>query len=152
MPRGGAASHTDAQTRDLLISEKIGSADWASHLGQSDSLFVNASAWGLVLTGRLIDVDDEVRSDPGGWLKRLTARVGEPVIRRAVGAAVKMMGEQFVLGRTIEGALARARKEGYLCSFDMLGEGARARLRTRRVTNASMRTRSTRWVAHGRRG
>lgn len=115
----------DADTRDRLIAEKIGSADWASHLGQSDSLFVNASTWGLMLTGRLVDVDDEAKRDLGGFLKRITARVGEPVIRQAVGAAVKMMGEQFVLGRTIGDALARSKKEGYLCSFDMLGEGAR---------------------------
>ncbi|TZG27424.1 bifunctional proline dehydrogenase/L-glutamate gamma-semialdehyde dehydrogenase PutA [Sphingomonas montanisoli] len=115
----------DADTRDRLIAEKIGAADWASHLGKSDSLFVNASTWGLMLTGRLIDVDDEAKRDLGGFLKRMTARLGEPVIRQAVGAAVKMMGEQFVLGRTIEDALARSKKENYLCSFDMLGEGAR---------------------------
>lgn len=115
----------DAETRDRLIAEKIGSADWASHLGQSESLFVNASTWGLMLTGRLIDVDEETRRDLGGFLKRTTARLGEPVIRQAVGAAVRMMGQQFVLGRTIGDALSRARKEGYLCSFDMLGEGAR---------------------------
>ncbi|AHE57035.1 pyrroline-5-carboxylate dehydrogenase [Sphingomonas sanxanigenens DSM 19645 = NX02] len=115
----------DADTRDRLIAEKIGAADWASHIGKSDSLFVNASTWGLMLTGRLVDVDEEVRRDFGGFFKRLTARVGEPVIRQAVGAAVKMMGEQFVLGRTIADALARARKEKTLCSFDMLGEGAR---------------------------
>ncbi|MDX3899954.1 MAG: bifunctional proline dehydrogenase/L-glutamate gamma-semialdehyde dehydrogenase PutA [Sphingobium sp.] len=115
----------DAETRDRLIAEKIGSADWASHLGQSDSLFVNASTWGLMLTGKLIDVGEDARGDPKGWLARLTQRVGEPVIRQAVGAAVRIMGEQFVLGRTIEAALARARKEGFLCSFDMLGEGAR---------------------------
>jgi len=115
----------DAETRDRLIAEKIGSADWAAHLGQSDSLFVNASTWGLMLTGKLVDVDEDAKRDVGGWLKRLTARVGEPVIRQAVAAAVKMMGEQFVLGRTIEAALARADRENYLCSFDMLGEGAR---------------------------
>ena len=115
----------DADTRNRLIAEKIGSADWASHLGQSDSLFVNASTWGMMLTGRLIDVDDKARSDVGGWIKRLTARVGEPVVRAAVGAAVRMMGEQFVLGPDIASALARAEKENYLCSFDMLGEGAR---------------------------
>jgi len=115
----------DADTRDRLIAEKIGAADWASHAGKSDSLFVNASTWGLMLTGRLVDVDDDVRRDFGGFLKRLTTRVGEPVIRQAVGAAVRMMGEQFVLGRTIEDALARAAKEKSLCSFDMLGEGAR---------------------------
>ena len=115
----------DAETRHRLIAEKIGSADWASHLGRSDSLFVNASTWGLMLTGRLIDVDEEAKRDLGGFLRRMTARLGEPVIRQAVGAAVRMMGEQFVLGRTIGDALGRAKREGYLCSFDMLGEGAR---------------------------
>ncbi len=115
----------DDETRDRLIAEKIGSADWASHLGQSDSIFVNASTWGLMLTGKLVDVDDEARRDLTGFLRRLAGRMGEPVIRRAVAAAVRIMGEQFVLGRTIETALARARHEGFLCSFDMLGEGAR---------------------------
>ena len=115
----------DAETRDRLIAEKISMADWASHLGQSDSLFVNASTWGLMLTGKLVDVEEEARADVGGFLKRLTARAGEPVIRQAVVAAVKIMGEQFVLGRDIGAALARAKREGMLCSFDMLGEGAR---------------------------
>ncbi len=115
----------DDDTRDRLIAEKIGSADWASHIGQSDSLFVNASTWGLMLTGKLVDVDPEAKRDWKGWLKALTARVGEPVIRAAVASAVKMMGEQFVLGRTIGAALKRADRENMLCSFDMLGEGAR---------------------------
>ncbi|RSB42196.1 bifunctional proline dehydrogenase/L-glutamate gamma-semialdehyde dehydrogenase PutA [Brevundimonas sp. 357] len=115
----------DASTRDRLIAEKIGSADWASHLGQSDSLFVNASTWGLMLTGKLVDVDDEARSDLPGFLKRIAGRLGEPVIRQAVATAVKIMGEQFVVGRTIESALKRSDREEWLCSFDMLGEGAR---------------------------
>ena len=115
----------DADTRDRLIAEKIGSADWASHMGQSDSLFVNASTWGLMLTGKLVDVDDEARSDLPNFLKRLAGRLGEPVIRQAVATAVKIMGEQFVVGRTIEAALKRSDRENWLCSFDMLGEGAR---------------------------
>ncbi|MGN7099604.1 bifunctional proline dehydrogenase/L-glutamate gamma-semialdehyde dehydrogenase PutA [Brevundimonas vancanneytii] len=115
----------DADTRDRLIAEKIGSADWASHMGQSDSLFVNASTWGLMLTGKLVDVDDEARSDLPNFLKRLVGRLGEPVIRQAVATAVKIMGEQFVVGRTIEAALKRSDRENWLCSFDMLGEGAR---------------------------
>ncbi len=115
----------DQDTRDKLIAEKIGSADWASHLGQSDSLFVNASTWGLMLTGKLVDVDEDARRDVGSFVKKLAGRLGEPVVRQAVQAAVRIMGEQFVLGRTIEEALRRARKEGALCSFDMLGEGAR---------------------------
>ena len=115
----------DEETRDRLIAEKIGSADWASHLGRSESLFVNASTWGLMLTGRLVDVDEEARGDLPGFMKRLAGRVGEPVIRAAVAQAVRIMGEQFVLGRNIEAALARAKSEGMICSFDMLGEGAR---------------------------
>src|SRR5579871_1169569 len=115
----------DEATRDKLIAEKIGSADWASHVGRSDSLFVNAGTWGLMLTGRLVDVDEEARRDLGGFLKRIAGRVGEPVIRRAVATAIGFMGEQFVLGRTIGAALARAARHGFMCSFDMLGEGAR---------------------------
>ena len=115
----------DADTRDRLIAEKIGSADWASHLGQSDSLFVNASTWGLMLTGKLVDADDEAKTDLSGFLKRIAGRLGEPVIRQAVATAVKIMGEQFVVGRSIEAALKRSDREGWLCSFDMLGEGAR---------------------------
>lgn len=115
----------DADTRDRLIAERISMADWASHLGKSDNLFVNASTWGLMLTGKLVDVEDEAKRDAGGYLKRLTAKAGEPIIRQAVAAAVRIMGEQFVLGRTIGEALKRAKREKMLCSFDMLGEGAR---------------------------
>ncbi|HTI02549.1 MAG TPA: bifunctional proline dehydrogenase/L-glutamate gamma-semialdehyde dehydrogenase PutA, partial [Acidisoma sp.] len=113
----------DADTRDRLIAEKISAADWASHLGQSDSLLVNASTWGLMLTGRLIDVSG--MDDASGTIRRLAARVGEPIVRAAVAQAVRIMGEQFVLGRSIEDAIARAARENLLCSFDMLGEGAR---------------------------
>jgi RHH-type proline utilization regulon transcriptional repressor/proline dehydrogenase/delta 1-pyrroline-5-carboxylate dehydrogenase len=115
----------DAETRDRLIAEKIGGADWASHLGRSDSLFVNASTWGLMLTGKIVEVDEDARRDPPGFLRRLVERIGEPVVRQAVVQAIGIMGEQFVLGRTIEAALKRAAKEGQVCSFDMLGEGAR---------------------------
>jgi RHH-type proline utilization regulon transcriptional repressor/proline dehydrogenase/delta 1-pyrroline-5-carboxylate dehydrogenase len=113
----------DADTRDRLIAEKIAAADWASHLGQSNSLLVNASTWGLMMTGRLVDVrgmDDAV-----GTIRNLATRVGEPIVRAAVAQAIRIMGEQFVLGRTIEDAMARAARENLLCSFDMLGEGAR---------------------------
>ncbi|ODT84521.1 bifunctional proline dehydrogenase/L-glutamate gamma-semialdehyde dehydrogenase PutA [Phenylobacterium sp. SCN 70-31] len=115
----------DEETRDRLIAEKIASADWASHAGKSDSVLVNASTWSLMLTGRLIDPDEDARRDLPGFVRRLAGRLGEPVIRRAVGAAVRIMGEQFVLGATIDRALRRATSEGFVCSFDMLGEGAR---------------------------
>ena len=115
----------DEETRDKLIAEKIASADWASHAGQSESMLVNASTWSLMLTGKLIDPDEEARADLPGFIKRLAGRLGEPVIRRAVGAAVRIMGEQFVLGATIQKAIKRADQDGFVCSFDMLGEGAR---------------------------
>jgi RHH-type proline utilization regulon transcriptional repressor/proline dehydrogenase/delta 1-pyrroline-5-carboxylate dehydrogenase len=115
----------DEETRDKLIAEKIASADWASHAGNSDSILVNASTWSLMLTGKLIDPDEEAGADLPGFIRRLAGRLGEPVIRRAVGAAVKIMGEQFVLGATIEKAIRRAAQDGFVCSFDMLGEGAR---------------------------
>jgi RHH-type proline utilization regulon transcriptional repressor/proline dehydrogenase/delta 1-pyrroline-5-carboxylate dehydrogenase len=115
----------DDETRDRLIAEKISSADWASHAGRSDSVLVNASTWSLMLTGRLIEPDDEARRDLSSFVKRIAGRLGEPVIRKAVGAAVRIMGEQFVLGSTIDKALRRAAQSGFVCSFDMLGEGAR---------------------------
>ena len=115
----------DEATRDRLIAEKIASADWASHAGHSDSLLVNASTWSLMLTGRLIEPDEEVRRDLPGFVRRIAGRLGEPVIRQAAAAAVRIMGEQFVLGRTIGQAARRAEVEGFVCSFDMLGEGAR---------------------------
>ncbi len=113
----------DTATRDRLIAEKIGAADWAAHLGQSDNLFVNASTWGLMLTGRWVEIDET--ADGPGVIRRLVTRAGEPIVRTAVAQALRIMGEQFVLGRTIEAALTRADEEGHLCSFDMLGEGAR---------------------------
>jgi RHH-type proline utilization regulon transcriptional repressor/proline dehydrogenase/delta 1-pyrroline-5-carboxylate dehydrogenase len=115
----------DDDTRDKLIAEKIGSADWASHLGGSDSLFVNASTWGLMLTGKIVEPDAEAQKDLPGFIKKIAGRLGEPVIRAAVGQAIRIMGEQFVLGRTIEAAIKRAANDGDMCSFDMLGEGAR---------------------------
>ena len=117
----------DQATADALIRDKLGEADWRRHLGQSESLLVNASTWGLMLTGKLVDLADDTKRDAYGAFQRLVGRAGEPVIRLAVRQAMKIMGHQFVLGRTIEEALARSRKgEGahYRYSFDMLGEGA----------------------------
>jgi RHH-type proline utilization regulon transcriptional repressor/proline dehydrogenase/delta 1-pyrroline-5-carboxylate dehydrogenase len=115
----------DEDTRDRLIAEKIASADWASHLGHSGNLFVNATTWGLMLTGQLVDIDDQARRDLPSFLRRIAGRLSEPVIRAAVSQAIRIMSEQFVLGRTIGEALSRAETENLLCSFDMLGEGAR---------------------------
>jgi RHH-type transcriptional regulator, proline utilization regulon repressor / proline dehydrogenase / delta 1-pyrroline-5-carboxylate dehydrogenase len=117
----------DADTVDRLIRDKLAGADWARHLGHSSSLFVNASTWALMLTGRLLH-DDPAEQELGAVLRRLVARTGEPVLRQAVMAAMRILGHQFVMGRTIEEALDRAAPEeprGYRYSFDMLGEAAR---------------------------
>jgi len=117
----------DPETADKLIRDKLGDADWKRHLGQSDSVLVNASTWGLMLTGHLVDLADGTKRDVHGAFKRLVGRVGEPVIRLAVRQAMRIMGHQFVMGRTISEALARSRKganAAYRYSFDMLGEGA----------------------------
>jgi len=115
----------DAGTRDALIRDKISAGHWESHLGHSPSLFVNAAAWGLLLTGRLVGT----HSDTGlaTNLRRIVGRGGEPLIRKAVDLAMRMMGEQFVTGETIAQALERAREreaEGFRYSYDMLGEAA----------------------------
>ncbi|WP_300544321.1 bifunctional proline dehydrogenase/L-glutamate gamma-semialdehyde dehydrogenase PutA [Maricaulis sp.] len=116
----------DAPTADRLIAEKISGGAWAEHMGRSESWLVNASTLGLMLTGNLIDVDPEARENPGAYWRRMTQKLGEPVIRAATMRAMGIMGENFVLGRKISEAIKRAKKgEGALCSFDMLGEGAR---------------------------
>src|SRR5205823_12243925 len=98
----------DAETANLLIKDKLADADWRKHLGSSDSLFVNASTWALMLTGRVIALDQD-GADLAGVLRRLVARSGEPVIRQAVTQAMRILGRQFVMGRNIEEALERAR-------------------------------------------
>ncbi len=119
----------DNHTADRLIAEKIRSGDWAAHLGKSDSWLVNASTLGLLMTGGLIRIDPLARKDPVEFVRRLTVKLGEPVIRAATMQAMRIMGEQFVLGRTIGEAKKRGAKvtsrTGALYSFDMLGEAAR---------------------------
>ncbi|MGH6943443.1 MAG: bifunctional proline dehydrogenase/L-glutamate gamma-semialdehyde dehydrogenase PutA, partial [Geminicoccaceae bacterium] len=118
----------DAETADRLIRDKLSFGDWARHLGRSESSFVNASTWGLMLTGRLVRVDLEPIGDPGTWFGRLAQRLGEPVVRQALLQAMRVLGRHFVLGQTIEQAIRRAReaeRAGYRYSYDMLGEAAR---------------------------
>ena len=118
----------DAHTLDKLIKDKIATADWQAHLGHSDSIFVNASTWALMLTGRVVKLEDGDTKDFGGVLRRLVHRSGEPVIRTAISQAMRILGQQFVMGRDIQEALKRARPDearGYRYSYDMLGEGAR---------------------------
>jgi RHH-type proline utilization regulon transcriptional repressor/proline dehydrogenase/delta 1-pyrroline-5-carboxylate dehydrogenase len=113
----------DPDTADSLIADKLGEGDWRSHKGKANSTLVNTATWGLVI-GRALTSDSEHASA----LRRLISRTGEPFVRTGVGAAMRMMGEIFVMGRTIDEAIARMRKKenrGFTASFDMLGEAAR---------------------------
>ena len=115
----------DKATRDALIRDKIGNGQWEAHLGKSPSLFVNAATWGLLLTGKLVATHSE--NTLSSLLTRLTAKGGEPLIRKSVDMAMRMMGEQFVTGETIKEALTNARAReaaGFRFSYDMLGEAA----------------------------
>lgn len=118
----------DGVTADKLIAEKIQSGDWSDHKGKSDSMFVNASTWGLMMTGQVINLGGDVTENFSGWMKRLVSKSGEPIIRSAVMQAMRIMGGQYVLGRNIEEAAKRGSRENRpetRFSFDMLGEGAR---------------------------
>ncbi|RQM47105.1 trifunctional transcriptional regulator/proline dehydrogenase/L-glutamate gamma-semialdehyde dehydrogenase [Paraburkholderia bannensis] len=115
----------DRATRDALIRDKISKGDWKSHLGNAPSLFVNAATWGLVLTGKLVTVNSE--STLNSAVTKLIGKGGEPLIRKGVDMAMRMMGEQFVTGENISEALANSRKYeaiGFRYSYDMLGEAA----------------------------
>jgi RHH-type proline utilization regulon transcriptional repressor/proline dehydrogenase/delta 1-pyrroline-5-carboxylate dehydrogenase len=117
----------DGQTVDRLIKDKIGDGEWDDHIGKSESLFVNASTWGLMLTGRIVNLAPDAINTPSSALRGLISKSGEPIIRQAVLHAIRILGRQFVLGRTIEEALDQSQKNGgeaYRYSFDMLGEAA----------------------------
>ncbi|WP_166839205.1 bifunctional proline dehydrogenase/L-glutamate gamma-semialdehyde dehydrogenase PutA [Rheinheimera pleomorphica] len=132
----------DKTTADRLIRDKLSQGDWSSHLGNSSSLFVNASAWGLLLTGKLVNYSDEQKKQQFGLLKRTCGRLGEPVIRQAVRYAMQIMGAQFVMGTTIGAALQRATEmeaKGFRYSYDMLGEGARTMADADRYFDSYMR-------------
>jgi RHH-type proline utilization regulon transcriptional repressor/proline dehydrogenase/delta 1-pyrroline-5-carboxylate dehydrogenase len=115
----------DAVTIDDLIEDKVAPSNWGAHLGHSSSSLVNASTWALLLTGKVLD---EEKKGPARALRGLVKRLGEPVVRNAVGQSMKILGRQFVLGQTIEEGLKNAReleKKGFTYSYDMLGEAAR---------------------------
>ncbi|MBP3364433.1 MAG: bifunctional proline dehydrogenase/L-glutamate gamma-semialdehyde dehydrogenase PutA, partial [Pseudomonas sp.] len=115
----------DKGTRDALIRDKISTGNWHPHLGNSPSLFVNAATWGLLLTGKLVSTHNEAGLTSS--LSRIIGKSGEPMIRKGVDMAMRLMGEQFVTGETIAEALANATRfeaKGFRYSYDMLGEAA----------------------------
>ncbi|AMN47650.1 RHH-type transcriptional regulator [Steroidobacter denitrificans] len=115
----------DAQTADNLIAEKLRSGAWSAHRSQSDSTVVNAATRALMLSSGIVALDTRLSGQDNGLLRSLVNRLGEPVVRAATRQAMKIMGNEFVLGRTIEEALDKAQQTHCVASFDMLGEGAR---------------------------
>lgn len=121
----------DKKTQEELIQDKLTQGKWANYIGSSESLFVNASSWGLLISGNIVRFQKRDYRDNVSLLKRTVSRFGEPVIRTAMNIAMKIMGNQFVMGKNIATAIHRAVKEeqkGYIYSYDMLGEGARTEL------------------------
>jgi RHH-type proline utilization regulon transcriptional repressor/proline dehydrogenase/delta 1-pyrroline-5-carboxylate dehydrogenase len=116
----------DAATADRLIADRLGRGDWRAHLNDSSSLFVNASTWGLMLTGALLSPDAALSRDPQGWFRAIVGRLGEPVARTALRQAMRILSQQFIFGTDLHSALARAQgaHTGLRYSFDMLGEAA----------------------------
>ncbi|MGB9990417.1 trifunctional transcriptional regulator/proline dehydrogenase/L-glutamate gamma-semialdehyde dehydrogenase [Massilia sp. SM-13] len=115
----------DSATADRLIADKISKGDWRKHLGESPSMFVNAATWGLLVTGKLVSSSSE--EGLGSAITRLIAKGGEPLIRKGVDLAMRMLGNQFVTGQTIDEAIRNGRDNearGYRYSYDMLGEAA----------------------------
>jgi RHH-type proline utilization regulon transcriptional repressor/proline dehydrogenase/delta 1-pyrroline-5-carboxylate dehydrogenase len=120
----------DGETADRLIADKIPSGAWDEHLGDSESLLVNASTWGLMLTGRVVAMEGRDVGEARSWYGKLVAKLGEPVARAALKQAMRILGHQFVMGRSIDAALERAggkEERDYRYSFDMLGEAALTR-------------------------
>ena len=115
----------DAGTAEALLKEKLASANWHEHLGNAESVFLNASTWALLLTGKTFTVAPEVATNLRDWITKWVAGVGESVARTAMSRAVQIVGSEFVFGRTIEEALTRTKNRQGPFSFDMLGEGAR---------------------------
>jgi RHH-type proline utilization regulon transcriptional repressor/proline dehydrogenase/delta 1-pyrroline-5-carboxylate dehydrogenase len=129
----------DPATADRLIRDKVGGAEWQRHLGHSPSAFVNASTWALMLTGRLLRLDEPLEGGLVAAAGRLAARTGEPVVRQALVQGMRIMARQFVMGRTIDEALTRSaewERKGFRHSFDMLGEAARTGADARRYFEA----------------
>jgi RHH-type transcriptional regulator, proline utilization regulon repressor / proline dehydrogenase / delta 1-pyrroline-5-carboxylate dehydrogenase len=126
----------DSATVDALIRDKFTDRQWQQHVGHSSSLWVNASSWGLLLTGKVVELNHDA---PATLWGRLAARMGEGVVREALRSAMRIIGQQFVMGETIEEALRHAQKpaaRGYRFSFDILGEGARTQAQATHYLNA----------------
>ncbi len=135
----------DSTNMDRLIAEKISGGDWYGHAGHSNSAFVNAATWGMILTGKMVQLDPEITERPAHWVKELTSTLSEPIVRAAVMQAMRIMGGQYVLGRTIDEGFKHASKirrnqpkARVRYSYDMLGEAARTNKDAERYFKAYM--------------
>jgi hypothetical protein len=138
----------DDATADRLIADKLRGGDWAAHVGRSDSLFVNASTWGLMLTGRLIDLPANWRQDAGGWLKGFTLRLGEPVVRQALRRGMQIIGGEFILGAgTTPPSPAAGARATSRCAPSTCWAKARAAIARRAATLPPTNPPLTRWPA-----
>ena len=145
----------DSATMDALIADKLMSGNWGAHLGHSPSIFVNASTWALMLTGKVVSLEQSLTANPVDWFKGLVNRLGEPVIRQAMLQAMRILGNEFVLGQTIHEALNRCQKdfaENAVFSFDMLGEGARTEASAEKYFDAYRKAIRTIGAADARKG
>ena len=115
----------DDHTCDEIINEKVGGKKWLSHLNNSPSIFVNATTFGLFIAEQVVELDTKISTNPVTWLKSVTSRIGEPVLREAVKKGMDILSEEFVSGTTISQALEKFSASNTPCSFDMLGEAAR---------------------------
>ncbi|MCW5588592.1 MAG: bifunctional proline dehydrogenase/L-glutamate gamma-semialdehyde dehydrogenase PutA [Legionellales bacterium] len=129
----------DTETINKLIVDKIAQGKWEEHQGESESIFVNAMTWGLMLTGKMLSTQKTSPSHLFGSLRQLITRSGMPAIRLAINRMMKIMSQQFVMGQTIESAIKRAKTNeamGYRYSYDMLGEAARTQADAERYFQA----------------
>ena len=129
----------DDATADRLIAEQLATGDWSAHAGRSESLFVNASTWGLMLTGGILELDPAIKADAPGWIGKLTRKAGEPLVRLAVRRAMRIIGGEFVVGRTHRGSpgTQRPRSRRPVCAPSTCWARARVRCRMPSATSKS---------------
>ena len=128
----------DKKTRDLIISEKLSEGKWIDHLNKADSLFVNASTWGLLLAGKVVNTPPQWSKDPNNFVSNLISKSGEMPIRNAVLAAMQILSQEFVIGKDFKDIEKLSNLEEDVFSFDMLGEAARTESQAESYFNAYM--------------
>lgn len=126
----------DTATKDQLIEEKLTNSNWANHLNQADSLFVNAATWGLLIAGKVITPPNKVFDNPLEWLQDLSKKMGEGSVRRAITLAMQILSKEFVMGVDFDSVLKQGNLKSAVHSFDMLGEAARSKQQSQNFFNA----------------